>query len=109
VAEEAGAAPPAELQAQGAPQANDSRAGALADSSARESEKAPALGTGHGRREESHSRQVAFERATAKPVEVIRIRYDSRENLVAMGVIHTPRPRVPDPFPDSRMGYVPDP
>lgn len=80
-----------------------------ADLSARESAKAPSLGTGHGRREESHSRQVAFERASAKPVEVIRIRYDSRENLVAMGVIHTPRPRVPDPFPDSRMGYVPDP
>lgn len=86
-----------------------SRSVPLADSSARESAKAPSLGTGHGRREESHSRQVAFERASAKPVEVIRIRYDSRENLVAMGVIHTPRPRVPDPFPDSRLGYVPDP
>jgi hypothetical protein len=109
VAEQAEDAPAAELQAQGAPESGDSSAGAVADFRARQSAKAPSLGTGHGRREESHSRQVAFERATAKPVEVIRIRYDSRENLVAMGVIHTPRPRVPDPFPDSRLGYVPDP
>ncbi len=96
--------------AEGQPQAAPDRdAGATADLRARQSAPAPALGTGHGRREHSPSRQVEFERATAKPAEVIRIRYDSRENLVAMGVIPVTRPRVPDPFPDSRMGYVPDP
>jgi hypothetical protein len=71
---------------------------------------APSLGTGHGRREHSSVVHVPFERETAAPVEVIRIRYDSRENLLAMGVIRTPHHRTPDPFPDSpRMGYVPDP
>lgn len=78
---------------------------------ARESKRAaPSLGTGHGRREHSLVTQVPFERASGTPDEIIRIRYDSRENLVAMGVIHEPRPRVPDAFPDSpKLGYVPDP
>jgi hypothetical protein len=55
--------------------------------------------------------QVPFERASATPEEVIRIHYDSHENLVALGVIRQspPRPRPLDPFPDTRMGYVPDP
>ncbi len=80
------------------------------ESSAREQKQAPSLGTGHGRREHSLVTQVPFERATAMPEEIIRIRYDSRENLLAMGVIHKPRPRSPDAFPDSsRLGYVPDP
>jgi hypothetical protein len=73
---------------------------------------APSLGTGHGRREESVVSQVAFVREAPQPNEVIRIRYDSRENLVALGVIRQapPRPRQLDPFPDSpRLGYVPDP
>ena len=72
---------------------------------------APSLGTGHGRREYSSVTQVAFERASASPDEVIRIRYDSHDNLVAMGVIRRPPPlRRPEAFPDSpRLGYVPDP
>ena len=69
------------------------------------------LGTGHGPRENSRVTYVDFERAGATPDEVVTIRYDSRENLVAMGVI--PRPRlpapVPNPFPDSESGFVPDP
>jgi hypothetical protein len=45
---------------------------------------------------------------------VIRIRYDSRENLVALGVIPAPyRPPLPpqaDPFPQSEQArYVADP
>jgi hypothetical protein len=78
---------------------------------ARESKRAaPSLGTGHGRREHSLITQVPFERASGTPDEIIRIRYDSRENLVAMGVIREPRPRAPDAFPDSpKPGYVPDP
>jgi hypothetical protein len=72
----------------------------------------PSLGTGHGRRESSVVYQTQFERESPQPNEVIRIRYDSHANLVAMGVIQSPppRPRQIDPFPNSpRYGYVPDP
>jgi hypothetical protein len=64
---------------------------------------APSIGTGYGRDEWSSAQRVAFERATSSPAEVLSVRYDRRENLVAMGVL--PRPRVigraPDPFPGS--------
>ncbi len=72
---------------------------------------APSLGTGHGRREQSFVVDVPFERAQSTPDEVIRIRYDSRENLVAMGVLPpAPQPRSLDPFPGTpHPGYVPDP
>jgi hypothetical protein len=70
--------------------------------------RAPSLGTGHGAREASVVTQVAFERARIEPDEVIRVRYDSHANLVALGVIRdAPAPRRPDPFPGA--GYVPDP
>jgi hypothetical protein len=61
------------------------------------------LGTGHGRREESHARFVSFERSTLDPVEAITIHYDSHHNLVARGVIVASR--APQAFP----GFVPDP
>jgi hypothetical protein len=89
-------------------------AGASADSAPsakREAERAapaspaPSLGTGHGRNETSHARMVEFERESSSPNEVITLRYDSRENLVAMGVIPERRAR-PDPFPAA---FVPDP
>lgn len=65
------------------------------------------LGTGHGRRETSYARQVAFERATATPAEVLTIYYDSRANLVARGILRDPVPvaPLPRPFP----GFAPDP
>ncbi len=74
----------------------------------------PKLGTGHGQREESYASNTSFERASSAPTEVIRIRYDSHENLVSMGVIHEwrrPYPSRPNPFPESPVGYgyVPDP
>jgi hypothetical protein len=72
---------------------------------------APKLGTGHGERESSYVSNTEFERERSTPNEVIRIRYDSRENLVAMGVLpqyRAPQPR-PNAFPDSPVGYVPDP
>jgi hypothetical protein len=72
---------------------------------------APKLGTGHGERESSYVTHTEFERERSTPNEVIRIRYDSRENLVAMGVIpqyRTPLPQ-PNAFPDSPVGYAPDP
>lgn len=70
------------------------------------------LGTGHGQREGSHVDNVDFERLQDSPNEIVRIRYDSTENLIAMGIMRRP-PRqgiVPNPFPDSPLArYVPDP
>jgi hypothetical protein len=70
------------------------------------------LGTGHGAREASYVQNTHFDRLSSTPNEVIKIRYDSFENLVAMGVV-PPRPAwppAPNPFPDSSSPkYVPDP
>jgi len=70
------------------------------------------LGTGHGEREYSRVTHTDFERLAAQPNEVIRIRYDSWDNLLAMGVVPR-RPavsRLPNPFPGSADArYVPDP
>ncbi|MEP7060968.1 MAG: hypothetical protein ABI881_01125 [Betaproteobacteria bacterium] len=70
---------------------------------AKPSAAAPSIGTGYGRDEWSSAQRVTFERATSSPAEVLSVRYDRRENLIAMGVL--PRPRVigraPDPFPGS--------
>ena len=72
----------------------------------------PSLGTGQGRGEYSPVEQVAFERASARADEVIAIRYERRETLVAMGVLPQPSydspRREPQPFP-AAMGFVPDP
>ena len=67
------------------------------------------LGTGHGRSESSYAQRVRFERASDSPAETVAVQYDRRENLVAMGVLPSPRyaQRVPDPFPGMR--FVPDP
>ncbi len=81
--------------------------GAAAPGARQQEEK---LGTGHGRREESHAGYTAFERASDTPDEVIAIYYDSRANLVAQGVLPRDREhadlRRPRPFPGS---FVPDP
>jgi hypothetical protein len=78
------------------------------------SSAAPAekLGTGHGTREASYVQNTQFDRLSSTPNEVIKIRYDSFENLVAMGVVLSrPAWRTgPNPFPDSiSPKYVPDP
>jgi hypothetical protein len=70
------------------------------------------LGTGHGEREYSAVDHTEFLRLQTEPNQVIRIHYDSLENLFAMGIVTRPRrmPQVPDPFPASReQQYVPDP
>ncbi|MEY2853015.1 MAG: hypothetical protein RL030_147, partial [Pseudomonadota bacterium] len=111
------AAPARESLAAGSLGSSDSasRNEAAADRSAAKSAAAPSvaqsLGTGHGAREYSQVVSVPFERAQSQPDETIRIRYDSRENLIALGVIRVPKPRyTPNPFPgDSRVSYVPDP
>jgi hypothetical protein len=75
-------------------------------------EAAPKLGTGHGEREYSYVNHTEFSRLQEQPNEVIRIRYDSMDNLLAMGIVKRPRPSAPtlNPFPSSpERGYVPDP
>ncbi len=80
-----------------------------ADNAAKSRADAPALGTGHGARHDSPVEETRFERASDTPDAVLRIYYDSRERLVANGVIE-PEPAVarrrPEPFPG---GFVPDP
>ena len=96
-------------QAQGRLSLNERSANATAQAM-----PAPKLGTGHGQRETSVVSRTSFERRQAQPNEVIRIRYDSRENLIASGVIRErifrqPRPGA-NPFPLSEQAsYVPDP
>lgn len=70
------------------------------------------LGTGHGEREYSYVDHTEFVRMQAQPNEIIRIHYDSLENLFAMGIIKRPRPApsAANPFPASpEQQYVPDP
>lgn len=77
-----------------------------------EAEPAQKLGTGHGEREYSQVNHTEFARMQTQPNEVIRIRYDSLDNLFAMGIIKRPRPGAPtaNPFPASQdPQYVPDP
>ena len=64
------------------------------------------LGTGHGERIHAPTYSTEFRRASSTPSEAITIYYDSRQNLIALGVI--PRhPTLPQPFPNG--GFVPDP
>jgi hypothetical protein len=69
----------------------------------------PSLGTGHGRREYSPVEHVEFERADSEPDQRVVLRYDRRENLVALGVLPpTRRWHEANPFP-ATLGFVPDP
>ena len=68
------------------------------------------LGTGHGRDESSPVQRVRFERASSTPREIVTVRYDRRENLIAMGVLPSvPLAGMPRAFPDWTPGFVPDP
>jgi hypothetical protein len=73
---------------------------------------APKLGTAHGQRESSWVTHTEFERLQSEPNEIVRIRYDSMENLVAMGIV-PPRgrtPAEPNAFPGTAgSSYAPDP
>jgi hypothetical protein len=79
--------------------------GAEADRVAPLAKSEPKLGTGHGEREYAPVNQVAFERASSQPAEIVKVRYDSWNNLVAMGVLGSPRAWTPDAFPR----WAPDP
>jgi hypothetical protein len=87
----------------------ESRRRDLAEAERREEK----LGTGHGERELSVTTLEPFERATPYPRFTQEIAYDTRDNLVAMGVIPAWRygERQPRPFPSSPAGagFVPDP
>jgi hypothetical protein len=104
-------APAAEGAGQAAKSANAPAGAARADSLAAQRptpKPEESLGTGHGARESSYASYTTFERASASPDEVDSVWYDSYRNLVARGVIPTPRPIAvePQPFPNN---FVPDP
>jgi hypothetical protein len=114
----AGAAPPSTSAGTSADAAASAGLGASAQPGAATEAlvRPPAakLGTGHGEREYSFVSRTEFVRMQAQPNEVVRIHYDSLENLVAMGIIRRPRPQpLPpgtNPFPGSPdRQYVPDP
>ena len=69
----------------------------------------PQLGTGHGERESAPVHHTRFERRSEQPDELITLRYDSRENLVARGILPPEAPPRPQPFPAAPARYVPDP
>jgi hypothetical protein len=94
-----------------APAARDNAAGALnAQEAARDAQSLAKsesrLGTGHGEREWSPVTRVTFERASSQPAELVRVRYDSWRNLVAMGVIPGTHG---EPQPQAFPRWVPDP
>ena len=103
----AGGAPVPSAASLGAPKLEEIKPDAAAAYTA----PAPKLGTGHGAREVSYVQDTTFDRLSSTPNELIKIRYDSYENLVAMGVVPTrPAWQRPNPFPDSPLPkYVPDP
>jgi hypothetical protein len=117
-ADSAAAAPPAAPAAAGAPSqaaksanAPASEARSYSDTMARRPTPKPeeSLGTGHGARESSYASYTTFERASSSPDEVDSIWYDSYKNLVARGVIPTPRPIAVEPQAFPNGGFVPDP
>lgn len=80
----------------------------LASSAPRKENK---LGTGHGGREHSPVIYTEFTRASSRPHETLSVFYDSRANLIAMGVLPRPTPcppPTPCPFPATTQ-FVPDP
>jgi hypothetical protein len=104
------ASPPAreKAEADAAGKAADGRA--ASSNAAAPAMQEPSLGTGHGRGEYSPVQQVEFERASTRPDELVAIRYERRETLVALGVLPVTRhgSRDPDPFPGA-LSFVPDP
>jgi hypothetical protein len=108
----AAAAPPTAGAAQAAKSANAPAGAARADSLATQRptpKPEESLGTGHGARESSYASYTTFERASSNPDEVDSVWYDSYKNLVARGVIPTPRPIAVEPQPFPNGGFVPDP
>ena len=69
------------------------------------------VGTGHGEREWAPASRTGFLRASARPAQVLELRYDAPGRLAALGILPRDWPRrstaqVPRAFPG---GFVPDP
>lgn len=71
--------------------------------------RAQSIGTGHGTREWSPVQHTPFIRASRTPVEIVELRYDAHDALVARGVIPRPRPLAHDRPRAFPGGFVPDP
>jgi hypothetical protein len=67
------------------------------------------LGTGHGERVYAPTWQVEFRKASSAPEEIVTIRYDSYQNLVAAGIVPVARRPQTNPRAFPADGYVPDP
>ncbi|CAN5385606.1 hypothetical protein BH09PSE6_BH09PSE6_31700 [soil metagenome] len=80
----------------------------LSERAAAPAAAAPSLGTAHGERQSAWVDYTNFVRASTTPDQIIVIRYDRREVLVARGIIPSDKPRLPDPFPVAGS-FVPDP
>ena len=95
-----------------APEASRRSAEAAADSAYGSGAPAQSIGTGHGSREWSPVGRTDFVRASRTPAQVLQLRYDDIDNLVAMGVMPRPyrydgyRPSQPQAFPN---GFAADP
>jgi hypothetical protein len=82
------------------------------DSAYGNSAPAQSIGTGHGAREWSPVSRTDFVRASRTPAQVVQMRYDDIDNLVAMGVMPRPyrndgrRHGQPQAFPN---GFAADP
>jgi hypothetical protein len=72
-------------------------------------ERGQDLGTGHGRREWSSARETEFVRATRAPEQITQIRYDSRESLIAQGILPRHHGRLAQGPRAFGQGFVPDP
>ena len=84
---------------------------ASASESIARDEAAQSLGTGHGAREWAPVSRTEFVRASRSPSQVLQLRYDDYDTLVARGVL--PRyPRYPHPLDEPHAfpnGFVADP
>lgn len=95
-----------------APAAAERQASGAADAASSEREVAQQrIGTGHGAREWAPVSSTAFVRASSRPTQVTQLRYDDRDNLVAMGILPPPyrywgRDEQPRAFPGA---FVADP
>lgn len=99
-----GSAPPAPAKGAAEPRGRAS-AGAPRDS-------VDNLGTEYGETRESNATEVPFERASARPMRVLSVRYDDADGLSARGIDVRPRwsrrtPEEPEAFPNSRFAQPP--
>jgi len=89
-----------------APSAKSARANEAADAAIARQR----IGTGHGERQWAPVAQATFERASIRPAQVIQLRYDDIDTLVARGIVPRPCDAGPCTRPQAFPGgFVPDP